>query len=188
MPEDVCTQSFIIIYLLRNPIHIFSPIVEQASVVDFYDRQHAPGYLQRCSYSKTLVGSKRMGSIISKESKKLKESRKFIWLLETIVERTTSGTASIFRFSPFTWQSTYQFSISMLLVYSFYLSYSSNRILDEPREERKKSEERGRRRDLISEQQSPLCLASPRLYLAAALFARCSAASRSSKHANRFQG
>lgn len=55
-------------------------------------------------------------------------------------------------------------------------------------EKRKKSEERGRRRDLISEQQSPLCLASPRLYLAGALFARYSAASRSSKHANRFQG
>lgn len=129
-----------------------------------------------------------MSSIISKESKKLKESRKSIRLLETIVEHTTSRTSSIFLFSPFTWQSTYQFYISTLLVYSFYLSYSSNRILDERREEKKKSEERGRRRDLISEQQSPLCLASPRLYLAGALFARYSAASRSSKHANRFQG
>lgn len=143
MPEDVCTRSFIIIYLLRNPIHIFSPIVEQASVINFYDQQHAPGYLQRCSYSKTLVGSKRMGSIISKESKKLKESGKSIWLLETIVERTTSGTSSIFLFSPFTWRSTYQFSISMLLVYSFYLSYSSNRILDERREEGKKAKKGG---------------------------------------------
>lgn len=50
--------SFIIIIesLLRNPIHIFSSIVEQASIIDFYNQQHTPGYLQRCSYSKTLVG------------------------------------------------------------------------------------------------------------------------------------
>lgn len=176
--------------LLSNlySVILFTFSLQQASIINFYDQQHAPGYLQRCSCSKTLVGSKRMSSIISKESKKLKESRKSIWLLETIVEHTTSRTSSIFLFSPFTWQSTYQFYISMLLVYSFYLSYSSNRILDERRKEKKKSEERGRRRDLISEQQSPLCLASPRLYLAGALFARYSAASRSSKHANRFQG
>lgn len=127
--------------LLSNlySVILFTFSLQQASIINFYDQQHAPGYLQRCSCSKTLVGSKRMSSIISKESKKLKESRKSIWLLETIVEHTTSRTSSIFLFSPLTWQSTYQFSISMLLVYSFYLSYSSNRILDERREEKKKA-------------------------------------------------
>ena len=131
--------------LLSNlySVILFTFSLQQASIINFYDQQHAPGYLQRCSCSKTLVGSKRMSSIISKESKKLKESRKSIWLLETIVEHTTSRISSIFLFSPFTWQSTYQFSISMLLVYSFYLSYSSNRILDERREEKKKKRRKG---------------------------------------------